>query len=179
MGTVGGNVVRAHPYNNLPPLFLALDAVAVCRGGRREKSIPFADLLRAEVTREFGARYLLTAIRRVPAETKNWAAASGRLSSTKTDWESYVNCVVAVDKKGGVIRKAAIALGAVLPRAARMSQVEALIAGQACTDQTAQSAAEAVVGELEALTAGSPAKAYHREVAGVLVRRALLEVFKA
>jgi len=176
MGTVGGNVVRPHPYNNLPPVFLALDAVAVCTDGLREKAMPFADVLKPEVMRELGARYLLTEVR-VPAQTKGWSAASGRLAETKTDWESYANCVAAVDLKGGVVRKAAIALSAVLPRAARMAKAEKLLEGKPGSEAAARAAAAAVVQELAELTGGSPGKAYAREAAGVLVRRALLEAF--
>jgi len=178
MGTMGGNVVRAHPYNNLPPLFLALDAVVVGTDSRREKVLPFAELLKPEGMREFGSRYLLTEVR-VPARTKTWSAASERLALTKSDWESYASCVVVVDRKGGVCRGGAIAVSAVIPRAARMARAEALLAGQPATEATARKAAAAVVAELEELTAGSAAKAYAREMAGVLVRRALCEAFQA
>ena len=80
MGTVGGNVARAHPHNNLPPVFLALDAVAVCTDGRREKTIPFAQLLEPGLMRELGTRYIVVEVR-VPAETRTWSAACARWPS--------------------------------------------------------------------------------------------------
>ncbi|MBI5209064.1 MAG: FAD binding domain-containing protein [Elusimicrobia bacterium] len=177
MGTLGGNVVRAHPFNNLPPVFLALDAVAACVDGKREKTMPFADLLKPEVMASLGRRYLLTEIR-IPAATRRWAAATDRLALTRSDWESYVHCVVAADVKGRKVRRAAVAVAAILPRAARLPRTEALLAGRPATEATAGQAASAAVSELTALTGASPAKAYAREAAGVLIRRCLLEAFK-
>ncbi|MBI5242214.1 MAG: FAD binding domain-containing protein [Elusimicrobia bacterium] len=177
MGTVGGNVVRAHPFNHLPPVFLALDAQAAYTDGRSEKTLPFADLLKPEVMRLFGVRVLLTEVR-IPAETRSWAAAAQRLSATRTDWESVAHCVAAVDKKGGVCRKAAIALSAVLPRAARFEKAERSLAGQPCTEASAEAAAAEVVKSLAEFTQNSAAKAYACEVSGVLVRRALMEAFQ-
>ena len=178
MGTVGGNVVRPHPCNNLPAVFLALDALAVYTDGRREKTMPFAELLKPEIMRGFGAKYLLTEIR-VPAKTKSWSAAADRLAATKTDWEAWANCVVAVEKKGSQCLQGAIVLGAVLPRTLRMAEAEALLAGRPCDESTARSAGQAVSSELRRLTAGSAAKAYACEVAGVLARRVLIEAFKS
>ena len=177
MGTVGGNVVRPHPCNNLPAVFLALDAVAVSTDGRRERAMPFAELLKPEVMREFGTKYLLTEIR-VPAKTKSWSAAADRLAATKTDWEAWANCVAAVEKVGNRCRRAAIVLGAVLPRATRMAEAEALLLGKPCDEPTARSVGMAVSSELQRLTGGAAAKAYACEVAGVLARRVLIEAFQ-
>ncbi|MEI8192085.1 MAG: FAD binding domain-containing protein [candidate division NC10 bacterium] len=177
MGTVGGNIVRAHPFNNLPPAFLALGAQVAYSDGSREKTMPFAEIRKPEVMHKFGSRFLLTEVR-VPAETRNWSAAAGRLSATKTDWESTANCVVAVEKKGGLCRRAAIALGALVPRAMRFSEAERTLEGRPCVEASAKAAAAAVVEALVELTCKSPAKAYAREVAGVMIRRALMEAFQ-
>ncbi|MBI4679259.1 MAG: FAD binding domain-containing protein [Elusimicrobia bacterium] len=178
MGTVGGNVVRPHPFNNLPAVFLALDAVAAFTDGKRERTMPFADMIAGENMLLFGHKYLLTELR-VPPATKGWAAAAARLSLTKSDWESYAQCVVALDLRGGVIRKAAIAVSAVLPKAARMTKAESLLQDQPPGEEAARAAQAAVVDELTHMTAGSASKAYGREVAGVLARRTLMEAFCA
>jgi len=177
MGTVGGNVARAHPHNNLPPVFLALDAVAVCTDGRREKTIPFAQLLEPGLMRELGTRYIVVEVR-VPAETRTWSAACARLALTKTSWEAYTNCVVAVDRKDGAARRAAVVIGSVLPRAVRLAKAEAALAGKPCGEASARAAAAAAVAELEALTGRAEAKAYACRTSGVLVRRCLMEAFQ-
>ncbi|MFA6318509.1 MAG: FAD binding domain-containing protein [Elusimicrobiota bacterium] len=176
MGTVGGNVVRPHPYNNLPAVFLALDAKAVFTDGKGEKSIPFADMIAGENMLRFGHKYLLTELR-IPAATKGWSAAAECLSLTKSSWSSYAQVAVALDLKGGLIRQAAIAISAVIPKAARMAKAEALLAGKPAGEEAAREAATAVVTELETLTAGAASRAYGREMAGVLTRRALMTAF--
>ena len=178
MGTVGGNVVRPHPYNNLPPLFLALDAVAVCAHDGGEEAVPFGDILKPDIMRRFGHSWLLTELR-VPAHTKGWAAVSPRLGATKSDWKGYANCVVAADVHGGVCRKAAVAVSAMLPRATRMAKAETSLAGAAADEAAARGAEAAVVSELEELTGKSPAKAHAVRTAGVLARRALLQAFSS
>jgi CO/xanthine dehydrogenase FAD-binding subunit len=177
MGTVGGNVSRAHPHNNLPPVFLALDAAAVCTDGRREKVFPLTELLEPGLMRELGTRYIVVEVR-VPAETRTWACACARLAITKTSWEAYTNCVVAVAKKDGVVRRASVVVGSVLPRAVRLGKAEAVLDGKPCNESAARAAAAAAVAELQSLTAGAPAKAYACHTSGVLVRRLLLEAFQ-
>jgi len=176
MGTLGGNVVRAHPYNHLPPVCLALEAVAVYTDGVRERALPFADILQPALMRELGHRYLLTEVR-VPAVTKDWSGATQRLALTSSQWESYVHCVATVDLQGASVRRATLAVAAPLSKAARLPKAEAFLAGRPATEETARAAATAAAAELEALTGVAPGKAYSREVAGVLLRRTLLEAF--
>lgn len=176
MGTVGGNVVRPHPYNNLPAVFLALDAQAVFTDGKREKTMPFAEMLAGQNMLLFGHKRLLTEVR-VPAAAKSWAACAMRLSLTKSSWGSYAQVVVALDLKGGVIRKAAIAVSAVLPKAARMTKAEWVLEGRPANEEAAREASAEVVEELDRMTAGSASRAYGRHTAGVLTRRALMEAF--
>jgi len=176
MGTVGGNVVRAHPYNNLPPLFLALDAVAVVSDGTREKRVPFAAILEPAFLRDLGHKFLLIEVR-VPAATKSWSGATQRFALTQSQWESTAHCVAVVDLKGGTVRRAALAVGALLPKAVRLPQAEAALVGRPANEESARAAAAAAARELETLTGGAAAKAYGREVAGVLLRRTILEAF--
>jgi CO/xanthine dehydrogenase FAD-binding subunit len=177
MGTVGGNVARAHPHNNLPPVFLALDAVAVCADGRREKTVPFTQILEPGLMRELGTRYIVVELR-VPSETRTWSAACARLAITKTSWEAYTNCVVAVDKRDGAVRRASVVIGSVLPRAVRLAKAEAALTGKSCGEAAARAAEAAATAELETLTGQAEAKAYACRISGVLVRRCLLEAFQ-
>ena len=177
MGTVGGNVARAHPHNNLPPVFLALGAAVVCTDGRRQKIFPIADILEPALMRWIGTRYIVSEVR-VPAETKNWSCACSRLAITKTSWEAYTNCAVAVDKNGAAVRRAAVVVGSVLPRAVRLGKAAAALEGKPCSESAARAAETAATAELQALTAEAPAKAYACQTSGVLVRRCLLEVFQ-
>ena len=74
-------------------------------------------------------------------------------------------------------RKAAIALGAVTPKALRFPQAEKLLEGKAIDEALAREAGR-VVSETLNPAARGVSKEYAKEVAGVLVRRALLEAFE-
>jgi CO/xanthine dehydrogenase FAD-binding subunit len=177
MGTVGGNVARAHPHNNLPPVFLALGASVVCTDGKHEKVFPIGEILEPGVMRQIGTRYIVVEAL-VPAETKNWSASCARLAITRTSWEAYTNCVVAVDKGDGAVRRAAVVIGSVLPRATRLAKAEAALIGKSCTATAARAAETAAEAELQSLTAGAQAKSYACRTSGVLVRRCLMEAFQ-
>jgi xanthine dehydrogenase small subunit len=178
MGTVGGNVSRAHPHNSLPPVFLALDAVLACTDGRREKLIPLAQALEPGTMRELGSRFIVVEVR-IPAATRTWSAALARLAITKASWEAYTSCVVAVERRDGSVRSARVVVGSVLPRAARMGKAEAVLEGKPCGESAARAAEAAVEAELKEMTGGAEAKAYACRVSGVLARRCLLETFSA
>jgi len=177
MGTVGGNVARAHPHNSLPPVFLALDAVVVCTDGRREKSFPITEVLQPELMRELGTRYIVVEVR-VPAETRGRSAACARLAITKTSWEAYTSCVVAVDRTGGAVSRASVVVGSVLPRAVRLAKTEAGLTGKECGETAARAAEAEAEAELQELTGGAEAKSYACRTSAVLVRRCLMEAFR-
>ena len=178
MWTVGGNIVRAYPYNNLPPVLLALDARVAFTDGLRERTAAFAEFLKPDLAREMGTRFLVTEVR-LPAETRTWTATADRVASVKTEWAAAANCAVAVDKRGGVCRRAAVALGSAVPRATRLKKAESALEGGPCTEAAALAAAAAAEEEIAALLGAIQSKDYAREVAGVLIRRNLLEVFKS
>lgn len=175
MGTVGGNIVRPFAINNLPPLFLAFDAQVAYKDGAKEKTVPFTELMDPGFMRLLGSRYLVTEVR-IPAASRRWSGSSLRLARVPSDWDAVVNCVVLLEKKGGVCRKASIALGAVTPRALRCYRAERLLEGNAIDEALAQEAEKAVSESLHPAVRGV-SKEYAKEAAGVLVRRALLEAF--
>lgn len=177
MGTVGGNVSRAHPHNSLPPVFLALDAVVVCSDGRAEKVLPLAEILEPAMMRQIGTRYIVVEVC-VPAATRTWSAALARLAITKTSWEATTSCVAAVDRQDGSVRSARVVVGSVLPRATRMGRAEAVLDGKPCSEASARAAEAAVAAELKELTGGAEAKAYACQVSGVLARRCLVKAFQ-
>ncbi len=176
MGTVGGNIVRPFAINNLPPLLLAFGAQVAYKDGSGEKAVPFSDIMKPELMRLLGTRYLVTEVR-LPAESRRLSGSSLRLARVPSDWDAVVNCVALVERKGGLCRKAAIALGAVAPKALRFPQAEKLLQGKAIDEALAREAGRVVSDALNPAARGV-SKEYAKETAGVLVRRALLEAFE-
>jgi xanthine dehydrogenase small subunit len=170
MGTLGGNIVRPHPFNHLPPALLALDARLRATDGTRERVLSFADTLE----KGFPPGLLLTEVL-LGADTRGLRTAAGRLAPTRTSWESAASCAVALEIRGGRCERAAIAVGAVLQRAARMGRAEKALEGRPLDEASARGAEREVLAELaRSLDREDPG--YRVEAAGVLVRRAIIEI---
>lgn len=174
MATVGGNIVRAYPFNNLPPVFLALDAQAVVADRKGSSTVPFSRLYEKEFINSLGRKALLTEVK-IPSYTKNWAGVFVKLSKAETDWESYIDAAVAVEMKGKKCSRARIVLGAVTLRAARFAGAEKLVEGREITAAAAEEAAKAVREELDGILTVPALKEYRRQAAPALVKRCLLE----
>lgn len=185
MATVGGNVVRPYPFNNLPPVFLALDAYAVIADRKGTSVVPFSRLYEKEFLTSLGKKSLLVEIK-IPAATKNWSGVFEKLSKAETDWESYVNVAVALGmavlrrRRGGaggkrICTDARIVLGSITPRAVRFAGAEKILEGKEISDSLAEQASEAVLKELNNIPTVSLLKEYRKHAAKAMVRRCLLK----
>lgn len=174
MGTVGGNIVRHYPYNHLPPVLLALDASVTVVEGGKARVYPVSNILEGELAAKLGKTALLTEIK-IPSSTKGMNTAFVKLSKAASMWECSALVCVALEMKGGVCRKAAIAVGSALPRARRFPNAEQLLAGNKITPELAAKAGEAAMEGLTGFTSIQSSPEYKREVLPVLIRRAILE----
>ncbi|NLO91555.1 MAG: hypothetical protein GX410_06145 [Elusimicrobia bacterium] len=175
MGTLGGNLVRPYPYNHFPCLLLALDAQAVVAFKGKTQTVPLAELWSPKLMPLLGTKAILTEVK-IPASSKNLSAIFEKFSKTESMWESYAIVTVAMEKKAGVCRSAAIALGSAVPTAMRFPKAEALLAGKTIDETLAEQAAAQAAAALPKLT--QPEKAdYVRGLVQVLVRRAILQAF--
>ncbi len=166
-GTVGGSIAHADPASELPTVALALDATmeVVGVGGRRE--IAAADFFESMWTTTMAADELLCAVR-FPI----WSGRSGfsvmEIARRSGDFALVgVTCGVTVD--GDAVTRAAIALFGVAQTPVRASAAEAaLLAGRPLDEVGAEAAA--TLNPSDDIHASG---AYRRQVAAVIVRRAL------
>jgi CO/xanthine dehydrogenase FAD-binding subunit len=98
-----------------------------------------------------------------------------RLARTPRDVAIVAACAV-VEVDGGVCRRARVAVACPEPR--RLEPVEKLLTGQALTPERLQSAGEAAMAEVNPASDFRASADYRREMAGLLVRRALAEAWK-
>jgi CO/xanthine dehydrogenase FAD-binding subunit len=75
--------------------------------------------------------------------------------------------------QNGICREARIAIGAAAPTVFRAGNAEALLMGQRITPQVINEAAKTASGETKPITDLRSTAEYRREMAKVLVRRAL------
>lgn len=170
-GTIGGSLVHADPAGDVGPAVLALDATLVIagRGGaRREVAVGdfFEDLFATAV----GDDEILAEVR-LPKHT-GWGAAYEKFVRVAQQW-SIVAVAATVDRTGGTIGAAKVAMANMGATPLRASAVEAALDHQPATAETvAAAAAKAGEGTNPPSDLNGDA-AYRTHLATVLTRRAV------
>ena len=147
--------VAVSPSDTAPALFALEAAMVLRRAGGGERVVaaedyfvgPDIDIMRMTVLRP---GELLTAIR-LPA---TWAGAQFYFEKVRDRqvWDfPLVNVASAMKVTGGTIEQLRLAVGAVAARPLRLTRVEAAVAGQPLTEETATRAGELAIDGAEAL----------------------------
>ncbi len=177
-GTIGGSLAHADPSANLPPVMVALKAqlVAARRGGER-RVIPADDFFVDAFTTALEPNEMLVEVRLPP-----WPRGSGgtymKLSKREIDF-SIVEVAVQMTVDGdGRVKESRVVLGAVASRPYRATAAESVIQGSVVDDQLAVKAAEEGTKDLEPPSDVQASSWYRKEVAKVLVKRAILKAWR-
>jgi CO/xanthine dehydrogenase FAD-binding subunit len=178
VGTVGGDIVAAYPYNDIPVALLALDASVALVSRKGEKVVPYALMVEEHPWRFVGKRQLLTEIR-LPGKLAGWGSSYQRFARSRSEWEASVIVAATAQREGGALRSARLVVGAVTRRPLRFPEAEALVVGRPFNRAAAEAAAKVVAEKLEPMSDWRSSKEHRREVTKVLVVRALNEAFEA
>jgi carbon-monoxide dehydrogenase medium subunit len=178
-GTIGGSLAHADPSANLPPVMVALKAqlVAARRGGER-RTIPADEFfLDAFTTALEPDREMLVEVRLPP-----WPRGSGgtymKLSKREIDF-SIVEVAVQMSVDGdGRVKESRVVLGSVATKPYRATAAEDVLSGSVVDDALAAKAAEAGTKDLEPPSDVQASSWYRKEVAKVLVKRAILKAWR-
>ena len=147
-GTVGGNLVEAHPDSDLPAAALVADASVRLRGPDGEREVPVAEFLVGPFESAAAADEIVTAVR-IPhldtadADAATDANAGGAYLKKTHPTSGYATVGVAarVTVADGVLESARVAANGVAETAVRLSSVETELEGVAVN---AENAAERV-----------------------------------
>jgi carbon-monoxide dehydrogenase medium subunit len=180
MATVGGSLAHADPNQDPPVTLMALDARVEVRsaGGRREVSVStfFRDYY--ETVLEPGEIVTAVTVPLLPAASG--AAYVKFLPRSAEDYATVaVAAVVTLEPDGERLRAARIALGSVAPTPLRARAAEALLAGARLDERLLHAAGEAAKIEVNPLSDHRGSAAYKREMAAVMVGRALTQAWEA
>ena len=162
MGTIGGSAAHADPASDMPGVLLALDAELVAKGPNGERTIAAGDFFVSLFETALAPDEILTEIR-VPKATDGWSYL--KFNRRAIDWA--VVGVAAVRSNGG----ARIGLTNMGLTPMRAAGVEEALAGGADPATAAARADEGTSPPSDAFASDG----YRRELAKVLVRRALEE----
>ncbi|MGC8556133.1 MAG: FAD binding domain-containing protein [Conexivisphaera sp.] len=178
-GTIGGSLAHADPSANLPPVMVALKAELVAAGpGGRRRTIPAEEFfLDAFTTALEPEREMLVEVRLPP-----WPRGSGgtymKLSKREIDFSIVEVAVQMTVDGGGRVSDARVVLGSVAPKPYRAVGAERAILGSTVDGALAASAAEEGVRDLEPPSDVQASSWYRKEVAKVLVKRAILKAYE-
>ncbi|GIU98057.1 MAG: carbon-monoxide dehydrogenase medium subunit [Actinomycetota bacterium] len=163
VGTIGGSCAHGDPAGDLPSVLLALEAEFVARGPSGERTIPASGFFTSLFETALAPDEVLTEIR-VPRTSGGWAYL--KFNRRAIDWA--IVGVAAVRANGGV-RVGLTNMGLTPLRA---TGVEEAIASGADPAAAAARADEGTAPPADAFASDE----YRRELAKVLVRRALEQV---
>jgi carbon-monoxide dehydrogenase medium subunit len=124
--------------------------------------------------------YRLTSLKRgemvtevvLPDPPPGTGTAFFNLVRTRADI-AKINAAAAILVENGICREVRIAIGSAAPTVFRAVKAEALFTGQKITPEVMNEAAETAAGETKPITDLRSTEKYRREMARVLVKRAL------
>jgi carbon-monoxide dehydrogenase medium subunit len=173
-GTVGGSCAHADPTAEMPTAAVALEAsmVAACQGG--ERVIPASEFFVTHFTTALEQEELLTEIR-FPALPARSGCAFIEVSRRHGDFALVATaCVVTLDDAGRCARVRVVIAGAG-DRPVDVSDRCGALIGEAPTESRVREAALEATADLDPSSDIHASSSYRKRVAGVLVRRAVLE----
>ncbi len=172
-GTIGGSLCHLDPAAEQVLVCLASDAIVTAAGPGSERAIPFREFPLAYMTPNLEPDEILIGIK-IPL----WPAGHGysflEFARRHGDF-AVVSAAALLDiDAGGIIKRAAVALGGVAAVPLRMDALEAQLVGQKASEDLFRSTAE-TCRAIDAVADVHATVEYRQHLAAVLTRRALVQ----
>ena len=167
LATFGGTIGSAHPWSDVIPVLLVLDAELAVYAGE-ERVLSLVDYLKE---RGEGFRPLITEIR-LPLIAERGAAGFEKFSRTRFD-VGLLNCACFVSLKDERCETVRIAIGGRPGIATRLYDVEGELTGEELTDQAIEDLAALAAERVEVGDDRRASGGYRRTLAKVGVKRCL------
>ncbi len=165
LGTIGGSVAHCDPASDMPTVLLALGAQLVVQGPGGSRTVGASDFFKGFFEPDLAANEVLTEIRVPKTADRGWSYI--KFHRRAMDWALVGVAAVAGSNGDGT----AVALTNMGETPLRAAAVEQALAGGADPATAAQQAAEGTHPPSDPFGSAE----YRRELAKVLVRRALEE----
>jgi carbon-monoxide dehydrogenase medium subunit/6-hydroxypseudooxynicotine dehydrogenase subunit alpha len=172
-GTVGGSVAHADPAAELPAALAALDATYHVRSTRGERTLRWDELAVTHLTTSLEPDELLVEIE-VPALPPSTGSAFVEFARRHGDFALAGAAAVVTLSGAGVCERAAVSLLAAGPTPVRATAAEQWLAGLAVDEPAAAEAAARAVADIRPAGDIHGGSEFRRDLAEVMVRRALL-----
>jgi carbon-monoxide dehydrogenase medium subunit len=179
LATLAGNICRASPSADTPPILLALDASVSIYGPNGERTAPLDAFFTGPGRTILARNEILTAIRIPPHLPCCFGAAYIKHSPRQAMDLAMVGVAAAVTMESGWITGARVALGAVAPTPRRSRRAEATLLGCQPTRQLLMQAGAAAAAECAPISDVRGTADHRRAMVAVDTRRALQQAIAA
>lgn len=170
-GTLGGNVANGDPGNDMPALMQCLDATYLVAGPSGTRSIAARGFYRGAYVTALEPGEIVTAVRiAAPPAGHGWAYE--KLKRKIGDYATAAAAVV-LTLSGGRVAAASIALTNLAATPLLAEEAARIVTGSTLDADTVGRAARAAKAITDPATDGRGTAEYRREMAGVMVARAL------
>jgi carbon-monoxide dehydrogenase medium subunit len=170
-GTIGGSLAHADPAAELPAVAAAVDARLVLRRAESERTVAAADFFTGWFTTALAPDELLAEIRLPPLPA---GTGTGFIEVAPRHGDfAIVGVAAAISVDGGFVVQARVAVAGVAGAPVRIRDAEAAVAGAPATAETFGELAGRISAELDPQSDLHATAAYRRQVARVVIERAL------
>ena len=171
LGTFGGSIAYGDPAAEWPACLLALEGVVLVRSLRGERRIAADDFFTGLYTTDLAVDEVIVACE-VPCTQAGQKFAFTELARRHGDYAA-VGLAAAATLRDGLVTQARLAWLGVGITPLRSHEAEKALIGQALTNETFDRAVQALRNELQPLADLTHSQAAKRQLAGVLLKRAL------
>lgn len=171
-GTIGGSIAHADPAAELPAVSVALDASFTVRGPDGERVVAAQDFFLGPHRTALGSDELLVQVR-VPVLPVGTGFAVEELTRRSRDLALVAVFAAITLNSNGVCEQARIAVGGAGPVPLRVRAAEELLVGHAVTDEVIAEVAHQIAAATDPPEDIHAPAEYRRDMAAVLVRRAV------
>jgi CO/xanthine dehydrogenase FAD-binding subunit len=175
-GTIGGSLSHADPAAELPMMAVLLDAKLTIASAAGKRTVPAREFFVDALTTDLRDGELLTEIE-IPKLVPQSGWGFEEVSRRGGDFALAAAAAI-LTLRAGTIAEARIAVMGVGKTPLRMSEAEAMLAGQTVSPDLLDKAAEAVRAAVEPETDLHASADYRRHLIGVLTQRTLADAWR-
>jgi len=172
LATLGGNLANASPAGDSAPPLLVLDASAIIRNRKTERTIRLVDFFVYVKKTILQPDELLTEIK-IPIPPQHSGGAFVRLAKRGGNIISIVSAAAFMSLENGLCKTVRIAMGSVAPTPIRIPAAENILKGSKPTETKIREAAETIKETIKPISDIRASAEYRKETSVILVRRAL------
>lgn len=172
-GTIGGDIAHGDPANDHPAIMKAMDATFVIAGPSGERSVKAVDFFHGTYMTDMAENEILAEIHLAPLAA-NTGTSYVKLKRKTGDWATAAAAVV-LQMDGEKVSMVRIGLTNVADTALRATEAEALLTGQALTNDVLAKVVDAVTAICDPAEDLRGDAEYKTAMAGEMTKRAILQ----